>query len=301
MYEKGKWRQAAQERLAQVRQKAGEAALSYRVGEEADNRRHMAMLVEARHSALASPSFHTLLLNKEYQSWQRGENRSFILDEYTELFEAIREGVPYKGFKASPATERVIEPSLSETALHQKAVEYCVGSSQAFVGNAARIAATFASGDQPADTPTMTGAIAELIGTTPDNYPSTIFKDTGWHISKYQPDFKMLDVTAQELDVSYEKIMAGVGLTIGLWVRLADNHARRPISGHEFGPVFSHCSFSSLVHDTGWAEYTNSHGMLKDAHIESVIADTTGKQDAFLNLFRNNDFFGDTLAVLTDN
>jgi hypothetical protein len=240
-------------------------------------------LPEIRARQLEDPSFTTLYHNSLYQKWLKGNlNTNYWFFDPTKTFEGIRDGTEGLREFDGRAYETAIDPSISPDLLHEKYVEYCQGSSREFVRRAAKTAREFADGTVPTDEVNLIFAMIELIGDSPSIEPYTIFKDQDWHTSKYTPDYKLLGINQAETGVPEDQVMAGVELTIGLWTRLADLDARRPVSYSKFAPAMNHCSFTSLVADTGWLEYSGQSETFRQG---------LGDDDLFLGQFRNDSFF----------
>jgi hypothetical protein len=247
-------------------------------------------LPERRAMSMRRPSFNVLLANKEYQDWLAGKLKVNRYYDPTAEFAKIQEGREF----LDTFLESVIDPRLDAATVRQKCVEYCRGTARAFVDNATRIAKEFATGQQRPDEESMVGAISSLIGESRHRIvqESTIFKDQDWSVTKHEPDYITLGVDLRETGVLEEQVMAGVELAIGLWVRLADIGAKRPVSGHDFAPAMLHCSFTTLISDTGWLEYAGK----KEAFLAAL--GVPEKEAEFFAPFRDEAFFENTLAKL---
>ncbi|MDB5183300.1 MAG: hypothetical protein JWO47_1084 [Candidatus Saccharibacteria bacterium] len=296
------------DRLKQVARTAYTGAdnmLNGRIREEqaAKERAEQQRLKESREKVITKPAFAPLRANLAYRDWLKKGTESRWANpdlRYNEIFATIRDDKPVNPYDNwHTYLSESINKDVSDDALHESAVKYSNQTARSFVGNATRLAQELVDAkSEYEDDPKlrenhMRYAIAELLGISNDQKDETIFKDFSWSATTYTPDFAQLGVGIDELDVPAEQIMAGVGLAIGLWVNLADMGATRPVSGHKFGPPFRHCSFTSLVMDSGWAGFSNVDGLYR----KEVLAEQN-EDSAFLDMFREPDFFEVALAEL---
>lgn len=257
-------------------------------------------LAETRRKAMENPEFSTLSANFEYQRWLRNEekvNDNNSLDAYL----ALATFAPYNSFDDFNAYMKgVIDPGLGKSELHQKSVEYCTNRGLKFVHTASEIADKFASGKAPIDESSMKHAMQLLVDNdNPDYGKSLLWDSRNWGASKYNLLHEELGVTLEDMrGVNKEQIMAGVTLFMGLWVRLADIGAKRPVSGYDFGPPLKHCSFVSLAQDTGWVEYNKNRKLFSEAFQEFLLGTETRKQDELFASFRGPQFFEHILGIL---
>ncbi len=255
-------------------------------------------LVEAREQALENPTYRVLRANVDFQNWMDGKKvplHRFLEDDFTH----IRDNVPVNPYQEDSVwLEKAIDPTVDKSKLKEKCIEYCRETSSHFIETATSMARLLCRGDEPMQDD-MQYAIRQLIGTSVYDEDTTIFKNQSWNVADYTPDFKRLGVDLEEADISEEKVMAGVELSIGLWVRLADLGAQRPVSGKNFDPPFDHCSFTDLVDRSGWTTYTDSDGIFLDAALDRVDPEGRSKREEFLSQFRSPDFFRRTYEALT--
>ncbi len=90
--------------------------------------------------------------------------------------------------------------------------------------------------------------------------------------------------------------MAATGLSIGLWVRLADMGATRPSGwSGKYMTDWGSNSWRSLVVESGWADHVGI-----DYDWTVMMSGDQAEEDAFLDLFRGDDFFQNVLTDLSD-
>ena len=250
---------------------------------------------QKRQTALAYPGFQTLVSNTRFQRWRKDPAKVHEVDPFGS-YNAIANNWPVNQyFEPAVRWERTIDPERTEEEIHRMCIEYCNTTAGQFTSNAAGIARRYSKMEQTPTTDSMLDAITVLMGAGPSWFDLTIFKDVDWSDSYYAPDYRLLGVNIDELEVPRAEIMAGVGLCIGLWINLADQGASRPLSGRNFGPIFERASFMSLVVDTGWADYTGMGGMYR----EGIRNAANGRP--FLDHFRSPDFFATTYEAFRAN
>ena len=278
------WPDKAKKISIKVAKASGRAVRNY-VTHPADP--HERMITEARKAHLANPDVFVLDANNRYRKWLKGEIKPTDYNQREiETYERVKMG------RENPyiSQDSKIDPSISDEKLKELTKKYSKEKGEVFVGKAKEIASRLGGKDEIEQTDYM-AAIESLIGTPAGyiegNEPS-LFYDSYWHTSKYKTVFQLLDVDYEDVGIDKNKIMAGVELTAGLWVRLADMDAVRPVSGANFAPPMQHCSFLSLTMDSGWLDHTGQ----RDAFINAQIATYGENSDStFLEQFRDPDFF----------
>lgn len=273
-------------------------AVEERIAKQADEQ--LKLEIEAkRNEHIKNPDYKTLLENKRFQLWKKtnGLNDASSTNpvQLSAVYQRIDNGEIGSTYQNNPYKyiEEYVDPNFSESRLESLAIAYCRRSANSFEKRAyywADKLGRYTDGSIPISEEKE--ALASLIGTTAEDEVDTIFKDQSWHIASYVPDFIQLRVSLDDSGIERDKIMAGVGLCVGLWVRLADAGAKRPVSGGSFGPPFEHCSFVSLISDTGWAEYNDLETISKKAQFDSESSESIMKP------FRSQDFSANAKLAL---
>ncbi len=250
---------------------------------------HDKLIRETREKNTANPDLYFLYLNKQYKKWLTSEIKpsETYRDSMFDSFERV------KNVQTNPyvETDLKISPDLSDETLQKMSEAFCREKSNDFLKRSAEIAKVLSDPDTNNQDKYME-AISKLIGTPMGHYDATeptLFYDTSWHTANYQTVFDALEVKYEQVGMDKEKTMAGVRLAAGLWVRLADMDAVRPVSGANFAPPMQHCSFISLVMDSGWLDYSHQTEAFAKAHAASWGTESTDSE--FLDQFRRPEFF----------
>ncbi len=289
-------------------------AVVRRAEEAAEEDRRRALSAERELYWRGIPDYIALDANLQYLAWLHGRRPSSPNDD---IFAAIAEVRPVPDLNWQIG-EHMFQPDITDEQLHQKCVDYCARSARSFVANAAWVAATIVNPPEEAGPPSriLTGvesteagyylaaepgnetisteqAFETLIGERYGGEASTVFKRCGYNgvYPGGQPlelDYARLGVAVDETGVSETKIMAGVGLTIALWVRLVDE--QRELEPESPDPKYFGARFWGLVHQTGWSDYAGYTATDPVSYFRYYDEDKKG----FLDQFRSPQFFEDT-------
>lgn len=191
--------------------------------------------------------------------------------------------------------EYMFNSSITDQELHEKCVGYCARSAAHFVHNATIISDALAGTDAGIDITAIREAFDILVGDSVGGEATTVLKPINMggaeHDDPYDLDYVRLAVGPEELGVPESKIMAGIGLTMALWVRLGDEGTSRTRGGHGFDRPLIRTRFWSLLQSSGWARHA-------DAYPLPMPYGPAETQEAFLSMLRDPQFIQDTLAIL---